>query len=129
PRLRGVAAGHRGAELGELVDHARRARVVVPDATRGRREAVRERHLELLERRHLPVEPRERVRPVYVRPAQARAQACHPELAQPADGGLESRIFEMKPLTDAELGNALEEGRQRTLRRAVLTDETHVEMA
>src|SRR5215207_8557985 len=98
------------------------------DAAMLRREAKGKRYIEVLDRAHLPVEPRVRVRTKAVRPAQTGAQMPHAELAQPADRVVEPMIFEMKPLADAERGRVVGELLRRRLRRAVLPQQSQVKM-
>src|SRR3954465_7568803 len=109
----GVTPYHSRAEVRELANLLRRTRMVRHDAARLRRETERDRHVEVVERRHLSVEPRVRIRTQAVRPAQARAQLLHAELLQPPYAVVEPVIFEMKPLAHAKLRRELVEMRQR----------------
>src|SRR4051812_31780429 len=52
---------HLPTELRELLDAPRRTRMMRRDPARLRGEAVRDRHIELVERRHLAIEPRHRI--------------------------------------------------------------------
>src|SRR5579883_1015073 len=114
-----IPANHTRAEIGEALRFFRRAGVMRANAFALRRETERERHVERLERAHLPVEPRFGVRAQPVRPAQARPQMPHAQIAQPANAVLQPVIFEMKPLADSQLRSVLVEMLHRQLRRAV----------
>src|SRR5690606_9606712 len=52
----------------------------------------------------------------------------HAQPLQPGDRVVEPVIFEVEPLTDAELGRVAVEVLKRELRRAILAQQTHVEM-
>src|SRR4051812_18497131 len=93
-----------------------------------RREAVGEGHIELLQRLHLPVEPRVRSRPEAVRPAQSSSKMFYPKAAQPLYRVIEPVIFEVKPLADSEFGHPLRKNMQRAFRVAVFPKQSHVEM-
>src|SRR4051812_31441788 len=60
---RRIAPRHPRAEIGKLLRHERRARVMRLHAAMLRRKTKRQRHLEFRQRGHLAVEPRLRVRP------------------------------------------------------------------
>src|SRR5204863_6730959 len=118
-----IAPDHARAEIGELVDVFRGARVMRTHAGALGRKAERQGDVERFERLHLAVEPCLRVRPVPVRPAQAGTQMSDAEPLQPADGAIEAWILEVKPLADAELGRALREARRRAFWGAVLAQQ------
>ena len=87
-----------------------------PQAAALGRETERQRDGERLERLHLAVEPRLRVRALPVGPAQAGAEVPDAELLQPADAALEPRVLEVEPLADPEVGRQLVEERRGALR-------------
>src|SRR4051812_9744513 len=119
---------HLPTELRELLDAPRRTRMMRRDAARLRGEAVRDRHIELVERRHLPIEPCHRVRAQTIGPAQTRAHLSHTQLPQPPHGVIEPMILEMKPLADPQLRRVLRERAQRLLWRSILANQSHVEV-
>src|SRR5579883_1362414 len=127
-RVRNITARHARAEFGELRDVARRTRVMRLQPAALRREAEGRRDGEFLERRHLPVEPLDRSRTQAVGPTQSGAQMPDAELAQPAHGLIQAMVLEMKPLTYAEVGRVVREAVRRGLRRAVLAQQSHVEV-
>ncbi len=73
------------------------------------RETIGDRHIELLQRSHLPVEPRVGMRSKAVGPTQPGPEVFYSEFSQPIHSLLEPVIFEVKPLTDAKLGRELAE--------------------
>src|SRR5215203_1659108 len=95
-RRRGVSAHHARAELREGVRVPRRARMVRFDslALRLGRKAERQRHVEVGERRHLPIEPRVGIRSQAIGPAQSRPHVAHAGALEPRDRLLEPMIFE-----------------------------------
>ena len=58
----------------KLLRHLRRRAIMRPNPPMLRRKTERHRDLEIFQSRHLPIEPRQRVRPESIRPAQPRAQ-------------------------------------------------------
>jgi hypothetical protein len=68
------------------------------------REAERRRDVELVERRHLAVEPRQCIRSEAVGPAETGPDVRHTETTQPRDGIVEPMILEVEPLADPEVG-------------------------
>src|SRR5829696_8990013 len=95
---------------------------------RFRSEAERQRDVERLERTHLAVEPLLSVRPMTVGPADARAHVRDTKTLHPSYGLVQTRVLEVKPLAEAERRRVRGELRQRELRRAVLTQQSHIEM-
>src|SRR5215217_279946 len=89
-----VAAGHPGAELGVLLQAARRAGVVGLDAAVLRGEAVGEGDVELVDGLHLAVEPGVGAGPEAVRPGEAGAQLPDAELAEAAHGVVQPVVLE-----------------------------------
>src|SRR3954463_8730605 len=85
-RLRRVPARHGAAEVGELVDVARRAGVVRPDAARLGSEAERDSDLKILERGDQPVEPARRIGAAPISPTESRTDLRHAEPLEPLDG-------------------------------------------
>ena len=67
-----------------------------------RRKTKRERHFEFLQRGHLPVKPRIRVRPEAVCLAQAGPQIFDAQFTQPSHAIIEPVIFKMEPLTHSK---------------------------
>src|SRR5581483_3598814 len=85
-------------------------------------------HVEFFERLHLPVEPRLRVRPEAVGPAQTGSEITDSQAAQPVYCRIEPMILEVKPLADAELRRIFREALRRDLRCAVFVQQAHIEM-
>src|SRR5690606_15364265 len=75
---------------------------------------------------HLTVEPRLRVRPVPVRPAQSRAQLPYAHPAEPLHRALDAMILEVEPLADSEGRIEVRDG---WFGCSVIPNETHVEVA
>src|SRR4051812_47957099 len=83
-----VAARHFAAELRELLDLDRRARMVLRFAQVLRCKAERQRYVERLERLHLRVEPVPGLRTEAVGPAQPGPHMLDAQLLEPANGVL-----------------------------------------
>ena len=124
-----VAPDHQRAELGEGLRLLRRRGVVRQQAPCLGREAERARyHLERIERPHHAVEPSLGVGALPVRPAEAGADRPHAERPHRLHRVVEPRILEMEPLAQAEIRRQRVEVTRGALRRAVLVEQTHVEV-
>src|SRR5215218_10323583 len=123
-----VALHHRGAEIGELGRLARRAGVVRKNAAMFRRKAERHGHIEIAECIHLPIEPIEGIGAETVSPREPCTQMANAETLHPTNRIIQPVIFIVEPLTNPERGRVPCETVERELRRAVLAQQTHVEM-
>src|SRR5262249_47470891 len=101
---RSISSHGPGGEIGEVGGAFGRTAVVLlfPQMRRG--EAKSHGHHELLEGPHLVVEPSLRPRAEGVRPTDSRPQMLNSEALQPIDCRVQSRIFEVKPLTNPQTG-------------------------
>src|SRR5262245_64171694 len=123
-----IALEHGGAEIGIFARIERRARVMRRDPPVLRREAEGDGDVERRQRLHLPVEPVERIGPEAVGPGEAGPEMLDAEPLEPAHRIGEAMILVMEPLADAECRRPPGEPFERRLGRAVLAQETHVEM-
>src|SRR5919197_1518305 len=114
PRLcggrRGIPPYHLDAEIRELLNALRWARIVREHAARLWGETKRQSDLEFLEGAHLSVEPIYRLRTQAISPAQPRTQVLNAQTVQPEDRVVEPVILEVKPLANAEVRRILREG-------------------
>ena len=94
-----------------------------------RRKAKGDRHLEFLERAHLPIKPGIGIGPKAIRPTKPGAQMADAKLAEQADRVVQSMILEVKPLADAKVRSELRENLRGAFWRAVFPENAHVEMA
>src|SRR5581483_8494737 len=78
-----ITTNHARAELGELFRVLWRTRVMRLHSAVLRRKTECDGHVEFFERLHLPVEPRLRVRPEAVGPAQTGSEITDSQAAQP----------------------------------------------
>src|SRR5512146_1129436 len=90
------------SKLGKIIGIFRRACVMGSDSKMLWREAQGQRRLKLLQRRHLPIEPRFSIRTKRVRPTDARPQIFHAEIPQPFDTKIKPVVFEVKPLANSQ---------------------------
>src|SRR5947208_12386393 len=91
--------------------------------------AKRKRHVERLQRCHLLIKPAQSIVSKAIGPAQARAQISYAELFQRSNGMLQPMVLEMKPLTNAELGNVFWKTPCGKLGCAILFQQPHVEVS
>src|SRR3954463_3858514 len=92
------------------------------------RKAERQRHLEFREGVHLSIEPLDGVGAEAVGPGEAGSEMLYAEAAHPAHGLLQTVIVEMKPLAQPHHVRILFEGLASDFRRAVLAQQSHVEV-
>src|SRR4051794_39123612 len=103
---RRISTNHIRAELRELLDLLRRTCMVrLQSPLQGqapmlRREAESDRDIEVLECRHLPIEPLQRVRPEAVCPAQSSANMLDAQLPEPPNRIVEPVVLIVKPLAN-----------------------------
>src|SRR5207237_6052937 len=90
-----------------------------------RREAEGQRHIEGIQRSHLPVEPLLGIRPEAVGPTEPGAQVSHPEALHPVHRQLKAMIIEMEPLADPEFGGEFGKALSGALWRAILAQQPH----
>ena len=93
------------------------------------REAEGDGDVEVAQRLHLPVEPAERVGAEAVGPGKAGAEIGHAEPLHPGHRVVEPVVLEVEPLAEAQFGRVARELLDRGLRRAVLAQEAHGEVA
>src|SRR3954447_9390531 len=86
------------AEVCELFNSLRRARVVWANAAVFRSKAQRQGYIKVFERAHLPVEPRLRVWPKAVCPTQSRSELFDLQFSKPIGNVVQARVFEVYPL-------------------------------
>jgi hypothetical protein len=132
PRLcggrRSIPPYHLDAEIRELLNALRWARIVREHAARLWGETKRQSDLEFLEGAHLSVEPIYRLRTQAISPAQPRTQVLNAQTVQPEDRVVEPVILEVKPLANAEVRRILREGLQGEFGRAILAQQPHVKV-
>src|SRR5579884_1217833 len=116
----GITPDHAAAEFGELLRVRRWAGVMRAHAAMFGGKTECHRYVEALQRLHLPVEPRLRIGPEAVRPADAGPQIFDAQSPQAVNRVIESMVLEMEPLADAHVRRELVEDLCRQFGRAVL---------
>src|SRR5581483_3921636 len=94
----GIASSHASAEFSKLINILRRAGVIRQKAAVFGRKTIRNSHLEIVERLHLPIEPFIGAGPKTIRPTDARPNIFHAELLQKLNTTIDATVLEMKPL-------------------------------
>src|SRR5436309_1639034 len=124
-----IAAHHGSAEIGIFLRHKGCARMMRSNSAVLRGETEGERHFEFGQRRHLAIEPGERVGAKTVGPRKPGAQMPHAQAPHPVYRVAEPGVLEVKPLAKTERGRKFCENAQSLFRRAVFAQNPHVEMA
>ena len=109
-----VALGHTSAEVGELAGLPWRTGMVGAKSEIVRGVTEGERGIELIQHLHLAVVKRFGSGPQAIGPTKTSSELFYAKVSELLDSGLQTMIFEMEPLADAEFGSELGEvgGRQ-----------------
>src|SRR5690348_11291317 len=123
-----IPAHHGSAEIGIFLRRNGCARMMPSNSAMLRGETEGECHFEFGQRRHLAIEPGERVWAKTVGPRKPGAQVPDAQAPHPVYCVAEPGVLEVKPLAKTERRREFRENAQSLFRRAVFPQNPHVEM-